>query len=265
MITLLVALSGCWGHATSAAAPSFLAGCPPEGAGGSGKNADRNRMKNRTDPGTTVEDVSFADLAGLSEPVGVERGTGALAFAPETRFVRVVGYAASFGRADGEPCNCNKGAKAADEAARFVDMHVRLVATPADIPRAATDPAVALVTEATPRLMSTTCRDLLLGGPTPETVDGPSALTRLGIAGATGQVRLTGWLFADDDKGEDSAHGREDAAGKRLSVWEVHPLLSIEACTTPTPCDPAATTGWASIWSARTPADPGATDNCGRP
>ena len=155
---------------------------------------------------------------------------------------------------------CN--ASAASDAGRFVDFHVRLVRTPADVARAATDPALAVIAEATPRLMSTACRDSLVGGAAVESVPGPAELVARGIAGASAQVRVTGWLFADDDKGDDSAHGREDGAGKRLTVWEVHPLFRIEACTTPTPCDPAADAGWATIWSARDIADPGGSDRC---
>ncbi len=205
-------------------------------------------MKNRVDPAATVEDVAFADVAALAEPVAVARP--AASFTPESRFVRVVGYAAAFGRADGEPCNCNKGASPGSGPEAYVDLHVRLVPTAADVTLWKSEPWLAITAEATPRLMSASCRDALLGGSTVAEADGLATLQRRGIAGATGQVRLTGYLFADDDKGEDSAHDREDGGGKRLTVWEVHPLFRIETCSTQTPCEATTDRGWVSLWSA---------------
>ena len=176
--------------------------CPPGGSLKTKDDHEVNKLKNRIDIPKGFEDMSFDTLLRLPIPPGVspKRRFGwpfddlVQVQAQEKRAVRVEGYIVATNQAHAESCNCYSKTD--------LDFHIWLAGSPND------SKANAVVTEATPRIK--------LNHPS-WTLDNLNKF----VENHT-KVRISGWIMLDADCPE--------CVGKtRGTLWEIHPVLKIEA------------------------------------
>lgn len=179
-----------------------------------------NRLKNRYQPGSTIENIKFKDIKNLRP-----YKNGAIPAVDSDnhgRYVSFVGYvrAAYPGGTKGESCNC--GAKGSV----ITDVHINVVLNPnpdEDDPDGK-NVIVVEVTERSRRLAALGLLQSNIGN------DWSAKKLKEKIRGRW--VRFTGWLFYDDEHHTESwkfdptnTKGRKNW---RATAWEVHPVLGIE-------------------------------------
>lgn len=187
-----------------------IADCLEGGCGDIG-DAFLNLAKNRTDipAPADVQELSIAELAGISEPASWKTGTARDAIVSPGREgtpVRIVGRLKIVRREHKETCNC--------ELNSITDTDLHLV-----VVRKLSDPEEKSVTcEITPRLRAA----------------GHSNWVFHRVSPLQGKfVRVTGWLMLDTGHLHQSSllpgeHLR--APLKRSTNWEIHPVTKLEVC-----------------------------------
>ena len=180
--------------------PGF-GGCPPEGDGG---DPALNRLKNRIDSAAWIP-VSLERLIALPWPANVTRhrqrtewrwlDATAVARYEGMPFV-VEGYVSGASQSGPESTNCHGAA------ASFRDWHIWLSTTPGR------DRRRALVAEVTPAVRAEHPRWSL------------STIRRLERDST--RVRVSGWFMLDPEH-------PEQLRKTRGTIWELHPILRIEA------------------------------------
>lgn len=180
--------------------------CPPAGQGG---DTPTNLLKNRSDALPEVHDVLWSAIAKLAYPAGPAQRSKwtkeqlAQIQPYEGIAIRTVGYLAHKAKVEdggtGESCNC-KFLEADD-----VDWHMYLANSPT-----VSSLANAVIVETTPRIRKERKWDF-------------SVLERYV---GKGPVRISGFLMLDPEH-------RSQVGTARETVWEIHPVMKIEVCDTP--------------------------------
>jgi hypothetical protein len=179
----------------------------------------RNRLKNRFEIPDNPQTMSFDEIVAL--PPAANGAIPAVTNENQTRAVTVTGFVrgVSRGGTRGESCNCKA------TGTNQVDTHIDLVLSreAADDPNG-TGVVVIEVTERSRRL----ARDGLLAS----NIGNNWSNAQLKAKILNKWVKITGWLFYDDDHHTGSWRvDPENIRGEnnwRATGWEVHPVLGIE-------------------------------------
>jgi len=174
-------------------------GCPAEGDGG---DRELNRLKNRVDSGSWVEQP-FSSVLRLSWPRGTVkraraewRAVDSMTVArSEGRPVAVEGYFVAAKQEGPEATNCHGASRT------FRDWHLWLAATPGKVRRAS------ILVETTPAMRA-------------QHPEWTLAAVRQLIRDTT-LVRVSGWLLLDQEH-------PEQLRKTRGTLWEIHPVMRIE-------------------------------------
>jgi hypothetical protein len=174
--------------------------CPPWGHGG---DAEVDLLKDRIDRATHPHTYSAAQFLRLPWPKAVTRKALPMdhwsraerhkAFRYEGMAARLVGYLVAFDRL-GPPESCNCGGKAGHDWHLWIGKSYK------------SSRAASIITEATPRVRA---RE-----------KGFNWKAFATIAGKARKVRVTGWVFLDNDH----KLGETD----RSTLWEIHPITALD-------------------------------------
>lgn len=184
----------------TAGVPALLPGgvCPAGGAAVTPGGREFARLKNRAAPPKAADFDGNVSLEALLQP-GEDRGRWS-----ESRAGSIEGYVVEVKAGGIEAANCYSY--------RERDVHIHVAARP-DAPR--TEWVVVEVTPRARRYASESGRDW------------SAAALRGQLVGR--RCRFEGWLLFDREHADESEHTAPGSPGNwRATVWELHPVTSIE-------------------------------------
>ena len=185
--------------------------CADVGSGTQRVDSATNLLKNRVDDGT-YEPVSPAAILALpwqgmpTRRYHWDAGDSTRTAAYEGAAVTITGFIVDINPEGAEATNCGQ------HTSDWVDWHMWVVATKTEVEQG--NKRYAIVAEVTPRVRARFAGRFVL-----------DSIRRW--RSDRRQVRVSGWLMLDPDHPSD-ATGTPSKSPSRGTIWEVHPVMSIE-------------------------------------